>query len=243
MNEGLNYILNKQEIISTVSSEDLITRPDEVQYDYQKHAYTHIPLGDTDAIVSKLLSQVNSGKAPVGAVVAPYGYGKTSTVVSESVGLSSYTVGKWRRRFLETGLDGLLDEPRPGVLRKMSDADVERVLTLTLETTPPDAAHWSTRSMARCSGLSQSAISRIWRAFATLKNAHIITSKEAIDLFSHVRLGVDMDVLKELSIQTVNKIFIIIQPAHLQKIVGKVLSPEERDVKRAEIIRNELGEK
>lgn len=84
---------------------------------------------------------------------------------------------------------------------------------------------------------------RIWRAFATLKNAHIITSKEAIDLFSHVRLGVDMGVLKELNIQTVNKIFIIIQPAHLQKIVGKVLSPEERDVKRAEIIRQELEEK
>ncbi|MFQ6042879.1 MAG: hypothetical protein ACE5PV_18630, partial [Candidatus Poribacteria bacterium] len=81
MNEGLNYILNKQEIISTVSSEDLIARPDEVQDDYQKHAYTHIPLGDTDAIVSKLLSRVNSSKVPVGAVVAPYGYGKTSTMV------------------------------------------------------------------------------------------------------------------------------------------------------------------
>lgn len=92
--------------------------------------------------------------------------GKTNTVVSEEVRLSSYTVGKWRRRFLETGPDGLLDEPRPGAPRKMSDADVERVLTLTLETTPSDATHWSTRSMARCSGLSQSAISRIWRAFA-----------------------------------------------------------------------------
>ena len=83
---------------------------------------------------------------------------------------------------------------------------------------------------------------RIWRAFATLKNAHIIASKEAIDLFSKVRLGVDMGILKEgLNIQIINKIFILIQPAHLQKIEGKLLSPEERDIKRAELIRKELG--
>jgi hypothetical protein len=63
-------------------------------------------------------------------------------------------------------LDGLLDEPRPGTPRKISDAEVERVLTWTLEKRPPDATHWSTRSMAERSGLSQSAVSRIWRAFA-----------------------------------------------------------------------------
>ncbi|MBL7084903.1 MAG: protein arginine kinase [Candidatus Omnitrophica bacterium] len=84
---------------------------------------------------------------------------------------------------------------------------------------------------------------RIWRAFATLKNAHIITSKEAIDLFSNVRLGVDMGILKGLDIQTINRIFILIQPAHLQKIEGKAFSPQERDIKRAELIRKELGEK
>lgn len=84
---------------------------------------------------------------------------------------------------------------------------------------------------------------RIWRSFATLKNAHIITSKEAIDLFSEVRLGVDMGILKkELDMQRINKIFILIQPAHLQKIEGRSLSPEERDIKRAELIRKELGE-
>lgn len=92
--------------------------------------------------------------------------GRTNTAVSTEVGLSKQAVGKWRSRFLEQRLDGLLDEPRPGTPRKASDADVERVLTMTLETTPPDATHWSTRSMARCSGLSQSTISRIWRAFA-----------------------------------------------------------------------------
>ena len=92
--------------------------------------------------------------------------GYSNNDVSVQVGLSSQSVGKWRRRFLDRRLDGLLDEPRPGAPRKITDADVERVVTLTLETTPADATHWSTRSMARRSGLSQSAISRIWRAFA-----------------------------------------------------------------------------
>ena len=82
---------------------------------------------------------------------------------------------------------------------------------------------------------------RIWRAFATLKNAHLITSKEAIDLFSSVRVGVDMGILKvNLDIQTINRIFILIQPAHLQKIERKTLSAQERDIKRAELIRKEL---
>jgi transposase len=75
------------------------------------------------------------------------------------------TVGKWRARFLAKRLDGLLDEPRPGAPRSITDADVERVVARTLEATPRDATHWSTRSMAQACGLSQSAISRIWRAF------------------------------------------------------------------------------
>jgi transposase len=75
-------------------------------------------------------------------------------------------VGKWRARFVVNRLDGLLDEPRPGAPRAITDKDVERVITLTLESTPKDATHWSTRSMAKASGLTQSAISRIWRAFA-----------------------------------------------------------------------------
>jgi len=63
-------------------------------------------------------------------------------------------------------LDGLLDEPRPGAPRKISDAQVERVITRTLEAKPRDSTHWSTRSMARELGISQSAVSRIWRAFS-----------------------------------------------------------------------------
>jgi transposase len=76
------------------------------------------------------------------------------------------TVGRWRRRFLSQGVDGLLDEPRPGAPRTIGDQEVERVVTLTLESKPSDATHWSTRAMAKRCGMSQTAISRIWRAFA-----------------------------------------------------------------------------
>ncbi len=92
--------------------------------------------------------------------------GKTNTVTAREMGLAKQTVGKWRARFISSRLDGLLDEPRPGGPRSITDADVERVVTLTLETTPADATHWSTSSMVARAGLSQSAISRIWRAFA-----------------------------------------------------------------------------
>jgi transposase len=92
--------------------------------------------------------------------------GQTNTQVSVEMRLSKPAVGKWRRRFVARRLNGLLDEPRPGAPRKITDAQVERVLTLTLEKRPPDATHWSTRSMAKRCGLSQSAVSRIWRAFA-----------------------------------------------------------------------------
>lgn len=60
----------------------------------------------------------------------------------------------------------MLDEPRPGTSRKLSDKDVERVLTLTLESTPPDATHWSTRSLAMKTVLSRASIHRIWQAFS-----------------------------------------------------------------------------
>ena len=91
--------------------------------------------------------------------------GKTNTAVAEDLHLTKATVGKWRARFLQRGLDALLDEPRPGAPRKIGDGDVERVVTLALETTPADATHWSTRSMAQRSGLGRTTISRIWRAF------------------------------------------------------------------------------
>ena len=91
--------------------------------------------------------------------------GATNTAVAARVGVKRATVAKWRNRFALHGLDGLRDEPRPGAPRSIGDDDVERVIVATLEETPPDATHWSTRSMAVASGMSQSAISRIWRAF------------------------------------------------------------------------------
>ena len=98
-------------------------------------------------------------------IVLGCGESKTNSAVAEELRITKQTVGKWRNRFLEHRLDGLLDEPRPGTPRKVSDADVERILTLTLETTPQDATHWSTRSMAAKSGLSRSTVHRVWRAF------------------------------------------------------------------------------
>lgn len=92
--------------------------------------------------------------------------GKNNTAVSAALRLCKQTVGKWRGRFVAKRLEGLLDEPRPGAPRQIGDAQVERVITLTLESTPANATHWSTRLMARRCGMSQSAVSRIWRAFA-----------------------------------------------------------------------------
>ena len=91
--------------------------------------------------------------------------GKTNIAVGNYLRVSNATVGKWRRRFVARGLDGLVDEPRPGTPRRVSDEQVEHVLSLTLETTPQDATHWSTRSMAARSGLSHMTVRRIWRAF------------------------------------------------------------------------------
>jgi len=91
--------------------------------------------------------------------------GERNKDIAAKVGCNPNTVGKWRRRFAETGIDGLHDEPRPGAPRKITDADVERVIVKTLEETPRDATHWSTRSMAAEVGLSQASIGRIWRAF------------------------------------------------------------------------------
>jgi transposase len=94
------------------------------------------------------------------------GDGRSSnTVVADELGLQRGTVAKWRSRFIADRLDGLLDEPRPGRPRTISDDQVEAVIVKTLESAPKDATHWSTRSMAAEVGMTQSAVSRIWRAF------------------------------------------------------------------------------
>ena len=91
--------------------------------------------------------------------------GKDNSEVAKELKITRPTVGKWRRRFLEHRLDGLQDEPRPGTPRTVTDKQVEEVVTQTFETKPKNATHWSTRSMAKATGLSQSTIVRIWNAF------------------------------------------------------------------------------
>jgi transposase len=86
-------------------------------------------------------------------------------IVADELGVAIGTVGRWRRRFVKLRLRGLHDEPRPGAPRTIEDDRVERIIIETLETTPKGATHWSTRDMAKHSGLSHSTIGRIWRAF------------------------------------------------------------------------------
>jgi transposase len=106
--------------------------------------------------------------------------GVSNAEVVKRLGVSRPTVTKWRSRFVARRLEGLADEPRPGAARTITDEQVEQVLVATLETTPPDATHWSTRSLARQLGMSQSAISRIWRAFG-LKPHLVDTFKLSTD--------------------------------------------------------------
>ena len=91
--------------------------------------------------------------------------GLDNVAVAAKVDVNQATVGKWRRRFLERRLDGLVDEPRPGAPRTISDDDVERVIVRTLEDKPTDATHWSTRDLAAQVGMSASSVGRIWAAF------------------------------------------------------------------------------
>jgi len=106
--------------------------------------------------------------------------GASNTAVAAELGVKQQTVGKWRARFLEKRLDGLVDEPRPGAPRTITDAEVEDVVTRTLESKPKNATHWSTRSMAKAAGLTQTAISRIWRTFG-LKPHRTTTFKLSTD--------------------------------------------------------------
>ena len=91
--------------------------------------------------------------------------GHANREVAARLGVHEATVCKWRGRFVRRRLDGLFDDPRPGAPRKVSDETVERIVTTTLESTPSDATHWSTRDLARRVGVSQSTVSRVWRAF------------------------------------------------------------------------------
>lgn len=98
--------------------------------------------------------------------------GWTNTAVAARLYVTPPTVRKWRERFAARRLEGLTDDPRPGAPRTVTDAQVEAAVTRTLEATPKDATHWSTRTLARDLGLSQTAVGRIWRAFGLKPHLH-----------------------------------------------------------------------
>ena len=100
--------------------------------------------------------------------------------VAAKLGVVEATVGKWRRRFVDQRVEGLRDEPRPGAPRTLEDARIEAVIVKTLESLPKNATHWSSRGMAKDSGLSVSSVQRIWRAFG-LQPHRIETFKLSTD--------------------------------------------------------------
>jgi transposase len=98
-------------------------------------------------------------------IVLSCGQGLSNSEVARKLHITGATVGKWRERFRQLGMDGLLDEPRVGAPRKITDRQIEEVVTKTLESMPANSTHWSTRLMAEQTGLTQNAIVRIWHAF------------------------------------------------------------------------------
>ena len=98
-------------------------------------------------------------------IVLACAQGGSNLAVAARLGVNRNTVGKWRARFLRDRLDGLPDEPRPGVPRTITDAQVEEVVVRTLEEVPEGATHWSKRELARQMGISATSVHRIWRAF------------------------------------------------------------------------------
>jgi transposase len=110
-------------------------------------------------------SRVNRDLAFRARLVLACAEGESNTVVAQQHRTTNQTVGKWRRRFIESRLDGLYDEPRVGGPRSISDEDVEAIIVQTLETKPKGQTHWSTRKMAKKAGISHTMVGRIWRTF------------------------------------------------------------------------------
>lgn len=130
------------------------------------------PLVLTDAEIAQLAAWSRRPKtaraiADRARIILASATGAPNTTVAAAVGVTFQTVSKWRRRFLAARLDGLLDAPRPGAPRTITDGDVERVIRKTLEERPDpaDATQWSTRTMARAAGVTQTAVVRIWHAY------------------------------------------------------------------------------
>ena len=107
-------------------------------------------------------------------VILECAQGKSNLEVAKQLGVCQHMVGKWRRRFIEESLEGLVDAPRSGAPREISDEKVEEVVTKTLESTPPARTHWSSWLMAKEAGISQDSVRRIWQAFGL--KPHLVKS-------------------------------------------------------------------
>jgi transposase len=128
----------------------------------------HIVLSDTEQTKLEELARRRKSSQAVALrarIVLACAAGLSNGQVAKKLRVCAHTAGKWRQRFAQDRLAGLADAPRPGQPRKITDTQVEQVVTRTLETLPENATHWSTRGMAKASGLTQNAILRIWRAF------------------------------------------------------------------------------
>ena len=122
--------------------------------------------GENNTLVEwKRRAKTSQALALRARIILQCAQGATNTEVAHRLRITKQTVGKWRGRFLEQRLDGLLDEPRPGTPRRMDDARIEQLVSTTLNERPRDATHWSTRSLAQKLGVSQSSVARVWRAF------------------------------------------------------------------------------
>ena len=122
---------------------------------------------DERTALERLVARARSGRhlAFRARIVLRSADGGSDVQIAADLRTTRTSVGKWRKGFIERRLDGLHDEPRPGVARKFSDEQIEAVVTQTLESTPRGRTHWSTRSMAKKAGMSHSTIGRLWRAF------------------------------------------------------------------------------
>lgn len=128
------------------------------------------PIDLTDGQRRQLESMANSRSLPHSTVIRAKivlmaADGMTNTDIAPKVGLSKGMVGLWRRRFLNQGVEGLQDEPRPGRPRSVNDQEIAEVIEKTLSTKPQGQTHWSCRTMSKEMGLSKDTINRIWRAF------------------------------------------------------------------------------
>ena len=110
--------------------------------------------------------KVARGDAVRAQIVLLAAGGLSNLAIVERLGVARMTVATWRRRFAEQGMDGLIEEPRPGAPRTVTDEKVAEVVTATLESLPVGRTHWSSRGMAKAAGLAPSTVQRIWKAFS-----------------------------------------------------------------------------